>query len=101
MKEPHENIGFVHPCCASKPRPELTQGKPLEGFIGKFVKTAFRGKDPTGNTRTEHMWVEVKSVRDGKLVGSLDNDPLLSYDPPLVDGTEVTVSPEHVEELLD
>lgn len=102
MPETLGNIGFVHPDCASKANPELLAGKPLESFIGKFVKTAFSGKDPrSGIARLEHMWVEVKSVRDGKFSGLLNNDPVLDYDYPLADGTEVTVDPATVEDILD
>ena len=39
-------------------------------FISKFVKKTFR---EGGNT--EHMWVEVKSVKDNALIGLLNNDP--------------------------
>lgn len=98
MQEPPDNIYLSEGRTA---KPELVQGKDLTTFIGRFVKTAFHGKDLGGKPRTEHMWVEVKSIENGKFVGLLNNDPMLEYDPPLSDGTEVTVEPTEISDVCD
>jgi uncharacterized protein YegJ (DUF2314 family) len=102
MEEDTRNIGLAHPECAPRAKPELLEGKTLESFIGKFVKVAFAGIDPvSGRPRTEHMWVEVKSVEDGKFVGLLNNDPVLDHEPPLEDQSKVTVNPARIEDICE
>lgn len=100
MSEPLANIGVVHPGCAPKARPELTEGKPLESFIGKFVKYGFVGFDRRDKiNRTEHTWVEVKSVVDGMFVGLLSNDPVLAHPGDFKDQSEVRIYPKLIEAI--
>lgn len=75
----HHNVGIVCPEHSPKPNEKYAKEAP-ESFIGKFVKLGFKGKDPTGAERTEHMWVEVTAVRDRELVGEVNNVPILEME---------------------
>lgn len=72
---------------------------PIEFFVGKHVMKAFAGTDPkTGKERREHMWVRVSKVdRKGRLVGKLDNDPMLMM--PLSCGDRVTLLVTEIEKV--
>lgn len=66
----NNNARLVHEE-AIKPDSLYTK-KPLDWFLGRFVKIAFQSADSIA----EHMWVKVTEVQDSNLVGSLDNDPV-------------------------
>lgn len=96
-REPMSNVGPVCAAHAPKPDPRLTK-KPAEFFIGRFVKKAFKTNAKEPQPQVEHMWVEVKKVEGGKLVGLLNNDPFFCD---IQCGDEVKMEVAEVEELLD
>lgn len=75
-REPRSNIGIVCEKHGPKPDPKLAKMKPEE-LVGCFVKKAFQVMRPDGQPLLEHMWVQVKLVDRGELVGKLDSDPQL------------------------
>jgi hypothetical protein len=91
---------LVCDCHAPKAKPELTAGKDLTIFIGKFVKSAFRGVDADDQERIEHMWIEVVSVQNEKFHGRLSNRPKWLHRPPLKFGDEVVVEPATIEDVF-
>lgn len=94
MKEPITNVGLVCDRHEPKPNPKFKEVPPVV-FIGRFVKKAFKGKDPRGQERVEHMWVAIRKVDNGELVGTLDNDPICEME---IDyGDTVRVRLEEVE----
>lgn len=95
MAEGASNIGFVCGDHSPKPQSKFEKRSP-KSFIGHFVKRAFPGKDPWGKERLEHMWVDVKSVKEGKLVGLLNNDPVTEMKEKC--GDEVTVELAQIED---
>lgn len=95
MKEPDSNIAPV--CPDHAPKPDLVwTGKKPEFFIGKFVKKGFPTPQPM--LRVEHMWVKVTAVKDGKLVGELNNDPIASL---LRCGDIVEVALDEIEQVME
>jgi len=100
-KEDPRNFGLVCPEHTPKPDHSLVHGRPLESFIGHFVKKGFACKHPlSGLPSQEHMWVEVKEIKDGAFVGELTNDPACELDEPMAKGDTVTVQTEEVEMVL-
>lgn len=97
-RENPNNIGFVCDAHASKPDPELAK-LPSEFFLKKHVKLGFKGKDPKGIERIEHMWVRVDYIdNDGDLVGILDNDPILEME--YVCGCLVAFKKDEIEAVM-
>ena len=47
----------------------------------------------------DRMWVIVKSRRDTRYVGILDNDPGVAEDLRLNEGDEILFGPEHIAEI--
>jgi hypothetical protein len=64
----------------------LYENYPLDYFVGRLVKKSFKARDE----RHEAMWVAIKGVQEGRLVGELDNDPQVVTR--LTYGEQVTVS---------
>lgn len=85
---------------APKPDHSLVHGRPLESLIGHLVKKGFPCKTQGGSSTIEHMWVLVRGVKDGALIGELDNEPSLVHAKPLKNGDTVTVQVEEVEMVL-
>lgn len=75
----HHNVGIVCPEHAPKPNAKYADLEP-EDLLGYFAKLGFKGKDPAGRERIEHMWVLVTEVRGRELVGELDNVPILEME---------------------
>lgn len=96
MKESSSNWGFVHEDCVRR-NPEHTARavKDPHSLIGHHIKRAFPAKRPNGASVNEHMWVRVTGVRDGQLLGIVDNDPV--YDCEWKDGSSVEFAPESVD----
>jgi hypothetical protein len=66
--------------------------------VGNLVKLIFIADPPSPRGLTaERMWVAVQEVRDGRYVGSLDNQPSFIAD--LEPGDTVHFGPEHVAAL--
>jgi hypothetical protein len=63
---------------------------PLDYFVGRIVKKAFTARDG----RLEAMWVVIEAVREDRLVGKLDNDPLVVDH--LKGGDTVAVEPAEI-----
>ncbi len=78
---------------AKKPDPELAV-LPADVFVGKFVKITL-AEGPA----QEHVWIFCESVRDGQIVGRIDND--LRLITRLRCGDFYHFSPELIEEYLD
>ena len=98
-KEAGVNIKFVCSEHATKPNPRFTK-KGAASFVGKFVKKGFDVQHPeTNQPMTEHMWVKVTGVKNGDLVGELNNDPV-GFTPLKCDDV-VTVKLSEIEECLD
>ncbi len=95
MNEDPRNISYLCEEHAPTPNPELVEGASPEDFIGSFIKAPFKSRDDN----TEHMWVAVKSVKDGKLVGLLNSVPQLDHGDLACDD-EVTVELNQIEEVL-
>jgi uncharacterized protein YegJ (DUF2314 family) len=94
--EPRSNIGFV--CPRSAPKAGKYSGQDAAGFVGKWVKMAFDATNPvTGESTLEHMWVKVASLKDGKLVGELDNDPIMITE--VQCGDSVTLTVDQIEDV--
>lgn len=91
MKEPTDNIGLVCSSCAPTPG-KFSNSAPQE-FINKYCKLGFISV----TKRIEHMWVLVKEEKDGKLIGTLNNDPVLLHVPFLFDGSVVTFETKDIE----
>lgn len=68
-----------------------------ESFLGKFCKIGFKAVDE----RIEHMWVLANHIEDSKIIGFLNNDPILEHNPILVDGSIISFEPKDVEDILD
>ena len=98
MKEPMRNFGFVCEKHAPKPQPQFLE-KPLEWFVGKFVKKGFPAVSPEGRETQEHMWVKIESIQNGRLRGKLNNDPVYKMD--LMSGDTVLVDPSEVEDVCE
>lgn len=106
MEHP-SNFGFTCEDHAPKPRPDLYGSRPLESFVGKYVKLGFpvipcpedappqikNMWPPFGHK--EHMWVMVEKVENGELVGKVNNDPVFALEYP--DGTQVAFSRDEIE----
>lgn len=100
MKESASNIAMMCSEHSPKPDPRWAE-KPLEFFVGKFVKTGFLVIHPISNKETlEHMWVEVTGVdaETKRLVGALNNEPV--YATELILGDTVFVDPARIEAVL-
>lgn len=99
-KESLSNLNAVCAKHAPQPNPDLVKiaKKSPQTFLGWFVKKGFPAKKPDGSDTIEHMWVKVKEVKDGDLMGELNNDPLLDCGVAL--GDLVTVKPDEIEEAL-
>ena len=70
------NIQMVCSKHAPKIDPRWAQ-KPMDFFVGKFVKKGFSALDfKTKKPTLEHMWVFIEKIEDGRLVGKLNNDPI-------------------------
>src|SRR5687767_2530133 len=95
--EDPRNIGLVCKHEAPQPNSKFSQKNP-EFFIGKFVKKGFHGNKPDEDL-IEHMWVEVTEVKNGELVGKLNNDPIIVRS--LKCDDIVTVKLEEIEEILE
>ncbi len=97
MSEPLSNIGLV--CPHKAPASGKYAGQDAKQFVGKFIKMAFDATNPrTGEATKEHMWVKVESESQGKLTGTLDNDPILTTDVQF--GDEVTLTVDQIEDVL-
>ena len=77
MTEDPNNIVVVCADC-TKERKNKMQEKlkniDPKTLIGKYVKKGFLGE----NNKVEHMWVEIIGLsKDGKLIGELNNDPIV------------------------
>lgn len=68
----------------------LYQEYPLDYFVGRIIKKSFTAKDG----RLEAMWVAIEAVWEDRLVGKLDNDPVLVTH--LTAGDTVTVRPAEI-----
>lgn len=98
MTESILNLRFVCDAHSSKPNPEYAK-KPAKFFVGGFVKKAFEVLHPyTRKSASEHMWVEIKTIKDGNLIGELNNDPI--YLTALQCGDEVIVKLSEIEDFL-
>jgi uncharacterized protein YegJ (DUF2314 family) len=96
MGESADNIYITCTRHGSKPDPELAQ-MPPESFIGKWVyKTFLTGNDLVP---TEHMWVKVETVENGRLVGTLANDPACCSH--LYLGMRVEVEMQEIEKVYE
>lgn len=96
MMEPQDNIYFTCPEHASKPDPKFAR-MPITTFIGRYIKKGFPEK---GTSRTEHLWVEIKEVKnDDTLIGNISNDPTLNVG--LKDGDQVEVKVTEIEDLYE
>lgn len=93
----HGNVIYVCNEHAPKPDPRYSKLAP-EHFVGKHVKKGFPGVTPDGSTRLEHMWVKIKRVEDGVLIGKLDNVPTYKMD--LKCGDEVKVALTEIEQVI-
>jgi len=92
------NIGLVKPGGAPKPDPELAE-LPPEVFVERYVKTAFKGTDPHGVKRIEHMWVLITKVTDKETIhGLIENDPVLDGVPAY--GTAVDVRLDAISQVM-
>jgi hypothetical protein len=63
---------------------------PLNYFVGRCIKKSFKDTDGMG----ESMWVFITKARRGKLVGTLENDPIVATHLRL--GDTVAVGPEEI-----
>lgn len=99
MSEDPCNIRLV----CDKHGPKKLEGAtkiPLKSYVGKYVKKSFNViNQNTGNPTLEHMWVKVKSVEKGQLLGFLYNDPHFKTD--LRHGSIVLVKRSEILEVLD
>lgn len=80
--EPPWNIGFTCPRHSKTPDPQYFT-KPLEFFIGNYVKLAFETGHP--KHQKELMWVKVlsKAETEGEeLRGEVSNDPIFALNWP-------------------
>lgn len=95
MAEPRSNIRGVCNEHRPRPRPDLYGSRDPASFVDKYVKLGFKTniKQPD----VEHMWVKVTGVKDGHLVGRLDNDPLYCS---IKCGDPVHFSPGDIEQVL-
>lgn len=95
--EPTSNIGRIHKECAND-RWLICQieinNKPLEEFVNKFVKIAFK----SNSGAVEHMWVEVFHTTSDLLIGVLDNDPRECTH--LECGDLIPLTKDEIEEIL-
>ena len=87
MKEPKSNIRCFCREYASKP---INYQGTMLSLVGKFVKKGF----PAERASREHMWVLVSGVKNGELVGTLDNEP--AYTDKLKLGDTVTVQRDEI-----
>jgi uncharacterized protein YegJ (DUF2314 family) len=98
VKESIHNIQYTCPEHSPKPNAALIEGKVPEDFIGTYVKKSFKS-DAEEGPRAEHMWVKIKRIHNGTLVGTLENDPIhvigLEY------GDLVAVKLEEIEAVLE
>ena len=69
-----DDVQWVH-ADALRPAGEYDD-RPLGWFVGRTVKVAFAAAGGTA----EHMWVEVTGVDGDRLVGALDNHPVIVPD---------------------
>lgn len=100
MREATSNIGVV--CEAHGPRIDPALAKKVPTFyLGKFVKKGFKTGLPKGEPQLEHMWVQVKLVVSGTLVGELNNDPACFDAKKLKCGDKVTVLMNEIEAYCD
>jgi hypothetical protein len=90
IPEPDDNVEFICSECA-----EERYGKKRGSFTKKTLKDAAFIKALFGR---EHMWVEVKEVRDDCVVGTVVNIPVFPDSPRF--GEEVEVSFREVEDVL-
>ena len=70
-----------------------------EDFIGKIVKKGFVGENEDGVIGTEHMWVSIYAVEDGKLLGVLSNDPVCISPDVLKNGDNVQLTVYEIEDV--
>jgi hypothetical protein len=71
------NVGLRQGNDRPTPDAELAE-IPAEMFVERYVQTGFKGTDPHGVERIEHMWVLVTRVEDEETVhGLIENDPVL------------------------
>lgn len=93
--EPLSNVDFF--CKEHAPKSIGYQGE-LEKLVGMYVKKGFPVLR-VPNVQREHMWVKVKQVVDGVLVGTLASDPL--FIPTLQFGRQVVVRRDEIEGILE
>ncbi len=97
MKEPIMTARLV--CKHRAPTAGKYAEEDAKRFVGKFIKMAFNATNPrTGAATKEHMWVKVESESQGKLIGTLDNDPILTTDVQF--GDEVTLTVDQIEDVI-
>lgn len=97
-REPSSNLRFTCAEHSAKADPKYAK-KPTDFFVGKFVKKGFAAIHPqSGKPTLEHMWVKVVAVKEGALIGQLDNDPVYCMD--LAVGDTVTVRLDEIEDVL-
>lgn len=93
-----DNIEFTCEEHSRKPDPKFAK-KPIQFFLGKFVKKAFPGVGPKGNTTLEHMWVRIMMANKSTLIGVLDNHPVLEME--IKRGSTVKVKRSEIEQVYD
>jgi len=86
-----EDLRNIYCTCtkhSSRPQAKYASWDPTQ-FIGKWVKVGFTEKL---TERVEHLWVQILVVtKEGKLHGTVDNDPLLNLDVKYGDPVEVSI----------
>jgi len=83
--ENKQNIELIHKDCSDKRKKNFQ--KTFDKYsleVGKFVKKEFRE-----NKEVEHMWVKITALKSNKLIGILDNEPILLRNLKLGDVVEV------------
>lgn len=100
-KPPHSEVNNIQIFCKDHgPQAGEYTGKPPGDFIGKLVKRVFQAKkSPIPGMISEHMWVKIHDINGNRLIGTLDNQPIL--DVGLKYGDMVTVELTEIEDIMD
>jgi uncharacterized protein YegJ (DUF2314 family) len=65
-------------------------------FIGKWVKACFT--EP-GTDKKEHLWIHINTADKSRLIGVIDNDPVLKLD--VKYGDLIKILLEEIEDCFD
>lgn len=78
MKESMNNIAMVCADCSNERLQEWqSNNKNTIIRVNDHVKLGFPSTEP--KSRLEWMWVQVKSIKEDKIEGILDNDPIFPH----------------------